>query len=179
MGQRVVIRAPFDFQADFTYGREGELYGMAVGAALAEGEPHVEFKRKMRVDLKFYIETEQRSLHGRGPWVPSGISVYDGPLFAFVIADTGVVLSFPAESIRKAVRLGFGASVDQPTGHNGNPTRGRLIHLYDLLALRPWLQSFEICEICAGSGRAALAHHCPTGGEHLTNYHFRCEEHGT
>lgn len=118
-----------DFDVTLPYGEEGEQIVREYGRLMAQGEVGCEVKRKSRPDLTFYVETEQHTEHGAGPWKPSGVHATEAPLFAFVQVETGVVVIAPTALWRQAVETPIGSKAEQPARHQGNPTRGMLIEL--------------------------------------------------
>ena len=122
------------FTAALAYGKDGEAYARHVGEALAAGEQRAEVKRKSRKDLGFYIETEQNA-RNRGQWKQGGINATPAEFYAYVIADTGILVVLPTTTVRRAVESGLGRPAQEADGDN--PTRGRLIHLQALLTLAP------------------------------------------
>ncbi len=114
------------------YGIRGEEIASGTIRALRDGGVRIEVKRKRRPDNRFYVELEHDP--GRtGRYRPSGLSVSESELWAFVIADTDVVVFVPAVRLRAAIfELGWGSAVEETDGDC--PTRGRLLSFGQLIA---------------------------------------------
>lgn len=98
----------------------GEVAEGSVRALL--DDPRVEVKRKRAVDLCFYVETE--CLFG-GEYRRSGIQETKAPYWAFVIAETGIVVLLPTDAIRRALPTAPAAHCTE----GQYPTRGKLVNL--------------------------------------------------
>jgi hypothetical protein len=122
-----------DFDITNPYGLEGEELVRRYGEMMQAGEAFCEVKRKTHRDWKLYVEREQKTAHGEGPVKPSGIMATDAPLFAYVLADTGIVIVFPTNLLRDASRRPIGTAASQLKQHQGNPTKGRLLGLDQIL----------------------------------------------
>jgi hypothetical protein len=87
---------------DFTvgYGEDGEKT-VAELLHIPDGS-HIEVKRKSYVDDKFYVELEQ-SPHATGDFKPSGLRTTEADYWAFLIADTGVVVLVPTTLLQKTL----------------------------------------------------------------------------
>ena len=92
---------------DFTlpYGEAGEQYvyellSMPAGA-------HVEVKRKSYTDDRFYVEVEQ-SPADDGDYRPSGLATTSADYWAFVIAETGVIVIVPTALLRERLSDALG-----------------------------------------------------------------------
>lgn len=124
---------------DLPYGEDAQEYvERVVWSTLTAGRVRIEDKRKRRMDNKFYVELQQDP--GRmGRYVPSGLSTSEADLWAFVIADTGVVVWVPAVRLRAAVfELGWGARRDGSDYEETDgecPTRGRLLDFNQIIAV--------------------------------------------
>ena len=124
-----------DFDFCVTYGESGEklcaeLVGLPDGAG-------VEVKRKSRRDAGFYVESHQWP-HGRGypdpaKAKPSGINTTKAHYWAYVIADTGIVVLIPTRLLIEAAR----DSREADTAFSDNPTHGRLVSFQHLLTKEP------------------------------------------
>lgn len=115
-------------------------YGEAGEAIVAEWRNAPgEVKRKRYPDTKFYLEVEQRPVNGNGVWVPSstGPEGSDASRFTFVIADTGIVVSFPTVVVAEAVKRcrDGGRPLINGDASGDNPTRGYLVTFRWLLDL--------------------------------------------
>lgn len=120
------------FDLDYAYGRQGELLVGDYLAQLANGQSQIEVKRKSYVDANFYVETECDK--GRtGTFHPSGLSTSEAETWAFVIADTRIVLLVPCELLRKAVAHKSAIRKEEKDG--SCPTHGFLINIGLLLNL--------------------------------------------
>ena len=111
------------FDIDLPYGQAGE----GTVAAFLRGRHEV--KRKRRADLEFYFETEANN--GRRGWDYSGLNVTEAHHIDFVIADTGIIVAFPTQTVAAAITAGLGRSVSETDG--SCPTHGRLIGLADFV----------------------------------------------
>ena len=120
------------FDHDLPYGKQGEFVVAGTIDALKRDLCRIEDKRKRRLDNKFYIEIEHDP--GRqGTYQPSGLSVTDSDLWAFVIGDTEVVVVVPAQRLRAAIfELGLGKRVEEADG--SCPTRGVLLDFNQMIA---------------------------------------------
>lgn len=90
----------YDPRWDITlrYGEGGERYVYEL-LHMSPGE-HIEVKRKSYIDDHFYFETEQ-SPRADGTFGPSGLNTTKADHWAFVIADTGVVVIVPTRLLRE------------------------------------------------------------------------------
>jgi hypothetical protein len=125
-----------EWDIDKSYGEEGERRFAELFGWLATGDPRVEVKRKRRTDDWFYIEL-QHNPHGRG-WRNSGLHTTQAEIWAFVIADTGVMVAFPTALLRAALRYGIGKPAAETDGDC--PTEGRLLRLPNLMTVFAWSQ---------------------------------------
>src|SRR5262245_49315002 len=117
-----------DWDLDREYGEEGE---QTLRGILRLANDRVEVKRKRRVDDGFYVETEQRP-SGAITYKPSGIATTQAEYFAYVIADTGIVVLVPTPVLKAAcVQGSFAEEKD-----GDNPTRGWLVRFGQLLSLK-------------------------------------------
>jgi hypothetical protein len=100
MGRRAVSRGynP-DFDIDRDYGEGGEG---TVRRALGLSDKRIEVKRKSYPDDKFYVELEHDP-GARGRFSPSGLARTRAEYFGYVIADTGIVVLFPTELLRRRI----------------------------------------------------------------------------
>lgn len=118
---------------DLAYGEDGEA---TVADLLGASAARVEVKRKRRRDFKFYVETAQSPL-ANDAYQPSGINTSEADYWAFVIADTGIIVCVPRERLRAVA-----VSAPQVEERDGdNPTKGRLVSGEDLFAETPVLRS--------------------------------------
>lgn len=119
------------FDHDYRYGRQGEFLVSGTIAALRDGQVQIEDKRKRRSDNQFYIELEHDP--GRtGIYRPSGLSVSEAEMWAFVVSDTGCVVFVPTTRLKEAIQRGWGKDVEETDG--SCPTRGRLLSFNQLIA---------------------------------------------
>lgn len=123
---------------DVPYGEDGERVANEVIGWLFESDPRVEVKRKRRLDDWIYVELAQDPGGTGTRWRESGLNVTKADLWAFIIADTGIVLFFPTDLLRWAVRrTDAGKSCAETDGNN--PTEGRLFRISWLIqATQNW-----------------------------------------
>lgn len=111
---------------DLDYGSEGE---QLVRNVLGLSNAHVEVKHKRYTDDIFYVETA----HDPGrqdAYKSSGINTTQAEYWAYVIAETGVVVLMPTGRLKQAAR-----NSPRAAETDGDcPTRGRLVSLMSLLA---------------------------------------------
>jgi hypothetical protein len=88
-----------DFDIDRQYGDEGEG---TVRRALDLSDKRIDVKRKRYADDKFYVELEHDP-GARGQFRPSGLTRTRADYFAYVIADTGIIVLFPTEVLRRRI----------------------------------------------------------------------------
>lgn len=121
---------------DLAYGKQGELLIGNYLDWIAKGNGRVESKRKRRLDLEFYVETECDK--GReGCFEPSGINVTEAEAWAFTIADTRISVIIPTTLLQAACSHASAREVGERDGVC--PTRGKLISLDAILATAEWL----------------------------------------
>lgn len=120
-----------DFDFDLVYGEAGERYAREVlGWVLAENA-RVEIKRKRRLDDWLYVELRQNA--HRSGWKDSGLNVTTAQFWGFVVGETGVILYFPTDLLRRAVARGEGRDAEETDGDN--PTQGRLLRASRLIQI--------------------------------------------
>ncbi len=123
------------FDIDLPFGEGGENLVAEILYAYThqvDGHLYVEVKRKRRVDDKFYIELECDK--GRqGAYKPSGLSITTADYWAFVVAETGVVVFAPVERVRRLIKDGWGYAAEERDGEY--PTKGRLVSFNQLRAI--------------------------------------------
>ena len=118
------------FDIDFSYGNVGERLRETHYAWIMDGSGKVEVKRNRYLDLHLYVE--QSCNKGRGGcYEPSGINVTEAEVWDYVIADTGICLSIPTRTLRRAMN-GLGAQAAEEEDGD-NPTRGKLVALQTIL----------------------------------------------
>lgn len=119
------------FDIDCPFGQAGEDEVRDVIGRLRHGR-YIEVKRKRRQDNRFYVELEHDP--GRyGVYRRSGLSLPDGAgLWAFVVAETEVVVFVPARRLRAAMEHGLGREAAETDG--SCPTRGRLLTFGEFIA---------------------------------------------
>ena len=121
-----------EFDLDRRYGEAGELETLGI---LKPGSTY-EVKHKTFVDDLFYVEYEQLPHHSveAGIYKPSGIAISTADYWAFVIADTGVVVIVPRERLQAVARLSYKIpDRRKETNDSDNPTRGVLVAFKELL----------------------------------------------
>lgn len=116
-----------DFDFDLAYGKTGERVAETAARWFALGDPRIEVKRKRRYDDDLYVELEADKGATGQRWEPSGLATTRAHLWAFVVADTGIVLFFPTSLLRWAIENGAGREADSKGG--SCPTRGRLLRV--------------------------------------------------
>jgi hypothetical protein len=129
-------RAP-SFDVDWRYGVTdgGEALVREICGLIDSEKVHIEVKRKRRSDGYFYVELEHDPGR-RQAFIPSGLSITTAEVWAFAIADTGVVLMAKTEALTTAIGRNYGFPAAETDG--SCPTRGRLLSFWDLLsAFRP------------------------------------------
>lgn len=128
----------FDF--DLAYGEDGERRAASVLGWLLDGDARVEVKTKRRTDDWLYVETEQDPGGTGTLWRPSGIATTEAPHWAYVVAETGILIVVPARALRWSVTNGVGR--DKECRDGDNPTRGQLLRFARILQDVPtWLAS--------------------------------------
>lgn len=128
-----------DFDIDYEYGKQGELFVTSVARAMKEGRVEVKRDGRFAETGNIYVEYECR---GRdGVWRPSGIALKDNPpdLWVFVLGDSETALVIPTERLKAVCRPLFrqGRTAEERDG--SNPTRGVLVKVSHLMAeIRRW-----------------------------------------
>jgi hypothetical protein len=118
-----------EFDHDYEYGHQGELVVDGLIAALKRGDVRIEDKHKSPPDANFYIE-EMQDPGRRGNWKPSGVRVTTADYWAYVVADTGVIVWVPVARLLAACDRNVRPLTAPCRGDN--PTRGRVVH-FELL----------------------------------------------
>ena len=127
-----MTRAEPRWDIDLPYGKQGECQLGDYLTWIAEGNGRVEVKRKRYLDVEFYVETHCDK--GRlGDYRPSGITVTEADMWAFVIADTGLALCVPTELLRAAILHPTARAKEEEDGTC--PTRGMLVNVGAMLAI--------------------------------------------
>ncbi len=117
---------------DLLYGKQGELLIDDYLTWIAKGNGRVETKRKRRLDLEFYVETECDK--GRtGNYQPSGINGTTSDLWVYVLGDSKIALCLPTELLRAAMKHSSVRSVSENDG--ACPTRGVLVNIGAMFAV--------------------------------------------
>jgi hypothetical protein len=119
------------FDHDYQYGRQGELLIGDALAALRDGQGRIEVKRKRYLDGKIYVELLQDPGGTGKRWKPSGLNVTDAEWWVYVVGETGVLLFFPTDLLRWAIKTDAGRPCAEKDGDN--PTEGRLLTVAWLL----------------------------------------------
>ena len=97
---------------------------------VARGNGRVEVKRKRRLDLEFYVETECDK--GRvGIYKPSGINATTADAWAFIIGDTEITILLPTTLLRAAIK--HRTAKPKAEGDGSCPTKGYLVNLAAIL----------------------------------------------
>lgn len=118
------------FDIDYAYGRQAELQIGDLLQWIASGNGRVEVKRKRILDLDFYVETHCDK--GRtGHYTPSGISVTEAHVWAFVLGETGMSVLIPTEDLHAVLDDPSVQDKEQPRG--AYPTKGKLVNIAVLL----------------------------------------------
>lgn len=86
-----------EFDIDRVYGEGGES---TVRHLLELDASRIEVKRKSFVDDEFYVEV-RHDPGRRDQYRPSGIATTKAEYFAYVIADSGVILLVPTKLLRE------------------------------------------------------------------------------
>jgi hypothetical protein len=120
------------FDADYAYGRQGELLVADLLGQLGAGQASYEVKRERYANARFYVE-EYQNPRGRG-WKPSGINVTTAEYWVFV-KPGGFVIWVPVVELRRLLDAGKGLAREERDGDN--PTRGRLVYINSLLDRPP------------------------------------------
>ena len=115
------------FDLDLPYGAAGEELARSVLGWVLNGHARVEVKRKRRVDGLLYVELMQDPGGTGTRWRQSGLNTTEADLWAYVVADTGVLIVLPTDLLRWAVRTDAGRPCAETDGDN--PTQGRLFHI--------------------------------------------------
>ena len=137
---------------DLAYGQQGELYWDDIFAWFARGNGRREDKRKRRLDLYFYVETECDK--GRtGRYEPSGISVSEADIWTYLIGETGLGVVIPTRLLKEAVRHPTARRVEERDG--SCPTRGLLVHLAAMLDIAKGMKGSVGLEVEASDGQEA------------------------
>ena len=120
------------FDVSWRYGvtEGGEALVRQICGEIDNEDVHIEVKRKRRNDSKFYVEL-QHDPGQKGKCIPSGLSVTKAEFWAFVIADTGIVLMARTALLETAIERNYGLPANEKDGTC--PTRGRLLDMWDLL----------------------------------------------
>lgn len=125
-----------DWDRDYAYGVQGELNMDNMLELLHSGQLAREDKRKRRLDAKLYIEVEQNPLDC-GRWRPSGLATTKADVWTYTIHESGVVILFPVDMLRRAVEAAqrFKVPLTKGAFDGSNPTRG---YLLDMNVIMRW-----------------------------------------
>lgn len=115
-----------DFDLDFRYGQDGELY---VNNLLQDPLKTVECKRDSRwIDTgNIFIETENWS-NAINEWRKSGLSISKATHWSFILEE--MVIIVPIDTLKKATRE-YGRPIEMAI--EPNPSRGYLITINALI----------------------------------------------
>lgn len=114
-----------EWDLDRAYGEEGED---TVRRILELAAAQIEIKRKRRCDDIFYVETHQ-SPYATGTYRPSGANTTTAEYWAYLIANSGIVVLLPTQLLKTAALAG-----EKTQERDGdNPTRGRLVSFTTIL----------------------------------------------
>jgi hypothetical protein len=132
-GFREGRKQPPSWDVDWRYGvtEGGEKLVREICGAVDSETVHIEVKRKRRTDGYFYVELEHDPGR-RDVFVPSGLSITTADIWAFAIADSGLVLMTRTDALRTAIERNYGFPSKETDG--SCPTHGRLISVWDLLS---------------------------------------------
>lgn len=126
-----------EYDNDEEYGEDGERIAREVLGWTLTRSPRVEVKRKRRLDDWLYVELLQDPGATGRCWKQSGLNITTADLWAYVVADSGVLLYFPTDLLRWAIRTDAGKPCAETDGDN--PTEGRLLRVSWLIqATEQW-----------------------------------------
>lgn len=155
---KLVKKAEPRFDLDLNYGRQAEARLAEFFDWIAEGKGRVEVKRKRIIDLSIYVE-ESCDKGRTGRFAPSGISVTTAHVWAFAIADTGIMMVIPTQLLKES--LSHPSVKDKAETDGSCPTRGKLVHLRAIFDT--YMRSSGQADVtaCAQCGRDSCEGHGP------------------
>lgn len=133
---RHVIGYNPDFDLDYEYGHQGELFVTSVAAAMQEGRVEVKRDGKFAETGNIYVEY---SCLRRGAWRPSGLATTTADLWVFVLGDSECALVIPTERLKAICRRLYrdGRVAEERDG--SHPTKGVLVKVsHVMLEMRRW-----------------------------------------
>ena len=127
-----------DFDIDYEYGKQGELFVTSVAQAMKEGRVEVKRDGKFAETGNLYVEC---ACYRRGQWRPSGIRLTDNPpdIWVFVLGDSETALVIPTERLRAVCKPLWDAGRVAGENDGSHPTKGVLVKVSQLMAeIRRW-----------------------------------------
>lgn len=120
-----------EFDIDYEYGRQGELFFQSIRKAMQEDR--VEVKRDGRFAETGNLYVEFACLR-RGTWTPSGIAVSTAEAWSFVLGDSEVALTLSTDLLKDICRMAYrqGRIAEEKDG--SHPTKGVLLKVSHLMA---------------------------------------------
>lgn len=120
-----------DFDIDFKYGRQGELFVTSVRRAMEEGRVEVKRDGKFAETGNLYVEFR---CFRRGKWRPSGLATTDAELWVFVLGDSETALVVPTELLKSICRDLYERGRIAEERDGSHPTKGVLVKVSHLMA---------------------------------------------
>lgn len=120
-----------EFDIDYQYGSQGELWVTSVIQALKEDRVEVKRDGQFAATGNLYVEFE---CFRRGRWQPSGIATTTTELYMFVLGDSETGFVIPTDRLRAICRPLYRAGRIGKERDGSHPTRGVLVKLSHVLA---------------------------------------------
>lgn len=120
-----------DFDVDYEYGRQGELFVTSIRKAMQEDRVEVKRDGKFAETGNLYVEFACKKRSG---WQPSGIATTGAEAWTFVLGDSQVALTLSTEMLKDVCRIAYrqGRVAEETDG--SHPTKGVLLKVSTLMA---------------------------------------------
>jgi len=120
-----------EFDIDYEYGRQGELFVTSIRKAMQEDRVEVKRDGRFADTGNLYVEFACRK---RAGWAPSGIAVSTAEAWSFVLGDSEVALTLSTDLLKDVCRMAYrqGRVAEQTNG--SHPTKGVLLKVSHLMA---------------------------------------------
>jgi hypothetical protein len=120
-----------EFDIDYEYGRQGEMFVTSIRKAMQEDRVEVKRDGKFAETGNLYVEF---ACLKRGKWSPSGIATSTSEAWTFVLGDSEVALTLSTELLKDVCRMAYrqGRIAEEKDG--SHPTKGVLLKVSTLMA---------------------------------------------
>jgi hypothetical protein len=116
-----------DWDADFAYGKQGELLWRGYAEGIANGNVEVKHDRRVTTTGNLYIEVECYYANG---WRGTGPADRKAQAWAFILGDSGITLFIPTAALLELIA---GKPVIEMM-RGSHPTHGVLLPIPHVLA---------------------------------------------